>query len=62
MMRFEKQRQFEEDAKNKILDDLEMLNRRSQPDKPNSRLNLAAASIFIDCVKSDELRTILATH
>ena len=39
-----------------------MLRRRSQPDESNSRMNLAEASKFIDGVKNDELRTMLATH
>ena len=39
-----------------------MLRRRSQPDESNRRMNLAVASKFIDGVKNDELRTMLATH
>ena len=39
-----------------------MLRRRSQPDESNSRKNLAVASKFINGVKNDELRTMLATH
>ena len=58
MKRFEKRRQRED----KFLDDLEMLRRRSQPDESNRRMNLAVASKFIDGVKNDELRTLLATH
>ena len=62
MMRFEKRRQREDETIDKILDDLEMLRRRSQPDESNRRMNLAVASKFIDGVKNDELRTMLATH
>ena len=62
MMRFEKRRQREDETIDKFLDDLEMLRRRSQPDEPNRRMKLAVASKFIDGVKNDELRTILATH
>ena len=62
MMRFEKRRQREDETIDKFLDDLEMLRRRSQPDESNRRMNLAAASKFIDVVKNDELRTMLATH
>ena len=62
MMLFEKRRQREDETIDKILDDLEMLRRRSQPDESNRRMNLAVASKFIDGVKSDELRTMLATH
>ena len=47
---------------NKFLDDLEILRRRSQPDESNRRMNLSVASKFIDVVKNDELRTMLATH
>ena len=62
MMRFEKKRQREDETIDKFLDDLEMLRRRSQPDESNRRMNLAVASKFIDGVKNDELRTMLATH
>ena len=60
-MRFEKWRHREEETIDKFLDDLEMLRRRSQPDESNRRMNLAVASKFIDGVKNDELRTMLAT-
>ena len=62
MMRFEKRRQQEYETIDKFLNDLEMLRRRSQPDESNRRMNLAVASKFIDGVKNDELRTMLATH
>ena len=62
MMRFEKRRQREDETIDKFLDDLEMLRRRSQPDELNRRMNLAVATKFIDGVKNDELRTMLATH
>ena len=62
MMRFEKRRQREDETIDKFLDDLEMLRRRSQPDESNRRMNLAVASKFIDGVKNDELRTMLAMH
>ena len=62
MMRFEKRRQREDETIDKFLDDLEMLRRLSQPDESNRRMNLAVASNFIDGVKNDELRTMLATH
>ena len=62
MLRFEKRRQREDETIDKFLDDLEMLRRRSQPDESNRRMNLAVASKFIDGVKNDELRTMLATH
>ena len=62
MMRFEKWRQREDETIDKFLDNLEMLRRRSQPDESNRRMNLAVAPKFIDGVKNDELRTMLATH
>ena len=62
MIPFEKRRQREDETIDKFLDDLEMLRRRSQPDESNRRMNLAVASKFIDGVKNDELRTMLATH
>ena len=62
MMRFENWRQREDETIDKFLDNLERLRRRSQPDESNRRLNLAVASKFIDVVKNDELRTMLATH
>ena len=62
MMRFEKRRQREYETIDNLLDDLEMLRRCSQPDESNRRMNLAVASKFIDGVKNDELRTMLATH
>ena len=62
MTRFEKRRQREDETIDKFLDDLEMLRRRSQSDESNRRMNLAVASKFIDGVKNDELRTMLATH
>ena len=62
MMRFEKRMQREDETKYKFLDDLEMLRRRSQPHESNRRMNLAVFSKFIDGVKNDEFRTMLATH
>ena len=62
MMRFEKRKQREDETIDMFLDDLEMLRRRSQPDESNSRMNLAVASKFIDGVKNDELRIMLAAH
>ena len=62
MMRFEKRRQREDETIDKFLDILEMLRSRSQRDESNRRMNLAVTSKFIDGVKNDELRTMLATH
>ena len=62
ILRFEKRRQREYETIDKFLDNLEMLRRRSQPNESNRRMNPAVASKFIDGVKNDELRTMLATH
>ena len=62
MMRFEKRRQREDETIDKFLDNLEMLRRRSQLDESNRRMNLAVGSKFIEVVKNDELRIMLATH
>ena len=61
MVKFEKRRQRDDDSIDKFLDDLELL-RRSNPDERISERNLAIASNFTDGVKSDELKTMLATH
>ena len=61
-MRFEKRTQREDETIDKFLDNLEMLRRRSQSDESNRRMNLVVASKFIDDVKNDELRTMLATR
>ena len=62
MVKFEKRRQRDDESVDKFLDDLELLRRGSNPDEKISERNLAIASKFIDGVKSDELKTILATH
>ena len=54
MMRFQKRRQRENETIDKFLDNLGMLRRR-QTDESNRRMDLAAASKFIDGVKNDEL-------
>ena len=41
---------------------LESLRRRSDPEESTNRRNFSIASKFIDGVKSDDLRTILATY
>ena len=61
-MKFEKRRQRDDDSIDKFLDDLELLRRRSNPDKRISEMNLAIASKFMDGEKSDDLKTMLATH
>ena len=62
MMRFEKRRQRDDESIDRFLDDLESLRRRSDPEESTNRLNFSIASKFIDGVKSDDLRTMLATY
>ena len=47
---------------NQFLDDLESLRRRSDPEESTNRRNFSIASKFMDGVKSDYLRTMLATY
>ena len=61
-IRFKKQRQRQAERMDNFLHDLEMLKRRSQLDESKSNMNLAVASKFVDDVKNDELRILLATH
>ena len=61
-MDIEKRRQRDDESIDKYLHDLELLKRRSNPDERISGRNLAIASKFMDAVKSDELKTMLATH
>ena len=58
MLKFEKRRQRDDEVKNKFLDDLELLRRRSNPDERIFELNLTIASKFMDGVKNDELKTM----
>ena len=62
MMRFEKRRQRDDDSFNRFLDNLESLRRRSDPEESTNRRNFSIASKFIDGVKSDNLRTMLARY
>ena len=62
MVKFKKKRQRDDEFIDKILYDLELLRRRSNPDERISERNLAISSKNMDGVKSDELKTILATH
>ena len=62
MMRFEKRRQRDDESIDRFLDDLESLRRRSDPEESTNRRNFSIASKFIDRVKSDDLRTMLATY
>ena len=62
MVKFEKRRQRDDESIDKFLDDLELLRRRSNPDERRSERNLAIASKFMEGVRSEELKTMLATH
>ena len=62
MMRFEKRRQRDDESIFRFLDDHESLRRRSDPEESTNRRNFSIASKFIDGVKSDDLRAILATY
>ena len=62
MMRLEKRRQRDDESIDRFLDDLESLRRRNDPEKSTNRRNFSIASKFIDGVKSDDLRTILAIY
>ena len=61
-MKFEKRHQRDDKTIDKFLDDLELLRRRSNPEERICERNLAIASKFMDGVKSEELKTLLATH
>ena len=61
-MKFEKRHQRDDESIDMSLDDLELLRRRGNPDERISERNLVIASKFMDGVKSDELKTMLATH
>ena len=62
MVKFERRRQRDDESINKFLDDLELLKRRSNPDERISEGNLAIASKFMDGVRSEEFKTMQATH
>ena len=53
MVKFEKRRQRDDESIDKILDDLELLRRRSKPDERIWERNLNIALKFMDGVKSD---------
>ena len=62
MMRFEKRKQKDDESIDRFLNDPESLRRRSDPKESTIRRNFSIASKFIDGVKSDDLRTMLATY
>ena len=62
MMRLEKRRERDDESIERFLDGPESLRRRSDPEESTNRRNFSIASKFIDGVKSDDLRTMLATY
>ena len=62
MKKFEERRQRDDESIDWFLDDLESLRRRSDPEESTNRRNFSIATKFIDGVKSDDLRTMLATY
>ena len=62
MVKFEKRHQRHVESIDKFLDDLELLRKRSNLDEKNPERNLAIASKPMDGVKSDKLKTMLATQ
>ena len=61
-MRLVKKRQRGDESIDRFPDDLESLRRRSDPEESINRRNFSFASKCIDGVKSDDLRTMLATY
>ena len=57
-----RKRQRDDESIDRFLDDLESSRRRSDPEESTNRRNFSIASKFIDGVKSDDLRTMLATY
>ena len=62
MMRFEKGKQRDGESIDRFLVDLVSFRRRSDPKESTKRRNFSIASKFIDGVKNDDLRTMLATY
>ena len=62
VMKIEKRRQRDDESIDRFLNDLQLLRRTSNPVERISERNLAIASTFMDRVKSDELKSMLATH
>ena len=62
MVKFEKRRQKDDEAIDTFLNDLELLRKRINPDERITERNLAITSKFMNGVKGDELKTMLATY
>ena len=52
----------DDESIDRFLDELESLRKRSDPEESTNRRNFSIVSKFIDGVKSDDLRTMLATY
>ena len=61
-MRFEKRRLRDGESIDRFLGDLESLRRKSDPEESINRKNFSITWKFIDRVKSDNLRSMLATY
>ena len=62
IMRSEKRRHRDDESIDRFIDDLESLRRKSYPEESTNRRIFSIASKFIDGVKSDDWRTVLATY
>ena len=62
MMRFVKKRQRDDESINRFLAVLESYPRKNDPEESTDRINFSIATKFIDGLKSDDLRTSLATY
>ena len=62
MTRFEKRTQRDHESIDRFLNDLESLRQRSDSEESTNRRNFSIVSKFIDGVRSDDLRTMLATY
>ena len=62
MMRPGKKSQRDDESIDQFLDDLECLRRRSDPEESTNSRNFSIASKFINGVKTDDLRTTMATY
>ena len=62
MMRFEKRRQRDDESIDRFLDILESSRRISGPDESANRRKFSIASKFFDGMKTDDIKTMLATY
>ena len=62
IVNFKKRHQRNDESIDNFSNDLELFRMRSNPDERISERNLAIASKFMDGVKSEQLKTMLAKH